>query len=122
MRILIILLFISSVAFSQEKTQTVTFTDVHFETIGDSRSFYIGYIDGQGKEHYSDMRFGYGIDIVVGGVVLFDYDDDIIIYFNDSYAEELIGKKVKMTYHEEENYFHEIVPVVSNLSLILTKK
>jgi hypothetical protein len=113
----IILLFISSLAFSQEKTQTVTFIDVHFEAIGDSRSFYIGYIDEEGKEHYSDMVFGYGVDIVVGGVVLFDYDDDIIIYFNESYAEELIGKKIKMTYHEKENYFHEIVPVVTNLSL-----
>jgi hypothetical protein len=118
MRLLtIILLFMSSLAYSQElKTQVVTFTEVALEDIGDSRSFYIGYTDSSGKEHYSDMIFGYGVDIKVDGIMLFDYDDDILMLFNEIYAEQLIGKKIKMTYREKENYFHEIVPVVTNLS------
>jgi hypothetical protein len=61
------------------------------------------------------LTFGYGVDIKVDGIMLFDYDDDILMFFNEIYAEQLIGKKIKMTYREKENYFHEIVPVVTNL-------
>jgi hypothetical protein len=113
----IILLFISSLAYGQDiKTQVITLTEVALEDIGDSRSFYIGYIDASGKEHYSDMVFGQGVDIRIDGIILFDYDDDILMSFNAEYAEKLVGKKIKMTYYEKENYFHEIVPVVTNLS------
>lgn len=114
----IILLLLSSLAYGQDfKTQTVTFIEVAIEDIGDSRSFYIGYIDSSGKEHNSDMIFGYGVDIYVDDTILFDYDDDILINFNQEFAKKLIGKKIEVLYYEKENYFHEIVPVVSKLSL-----
>lgn len=112
--ITVILFIISFVSSGQEvMKQTIVFVDIHMDRI-DGNSAFMVYKDSSGVTH-SDLRFE--DDIYVDGVILFDYDDGIIVYFNEEYADELIGKNIVMTYYEKEIKYFGVVPFVISLGL-----
>jgi hypothetical protein len=105
-------------SFGQNKTQIITITDIHVEEI-EGNSAFIAYIDSAGVEHY-DMRFENN-EVFVNGVIVFGYEDDILIYFNEEYAQKLLEQKPKilMTYYEQDIKYFGIVPFVVELRFIL---
>jgi hypothetical protein len=116
MRILLLILTLltSLTSLGQNKTQVITLTDIHVESV-EGESFFIGYEDSSGTWH-ADMRFE-NYDVYVDGIILFDYNDDILASFNEEYARYLIGKKVTMVYYEKYIKYFGVVPYVVELKL-----
>jgi len=115
-------LALSLSSFGQNKTQIITFADIHLEEF-DGNSAFISYMDSAGIEHFN-MRFE-NYEVFVNGVILFGYDEDILIYFNEEYAQELVDKKPKimMTYYEKDiKYFGTVLYVVELRFLWETEK
>jgi hypothetical protein len=111
----IILLFVSSLAFGQTtKTQTVVFTSIGVDSAGGG-SFYMEYKDSEGKQHYSDMRFE--DDIYVDHELMFDYSEHTLVYFNEEYAKECIGKEMVVVYYDQEIKYFGVVPHVTQIYL-----
>ena len=121
--ILVLSAFLLSLSsFGQNKTQIITLADIHVEEI-EGNSAFISYMDSNGVEHF-DMRFEDN-EVFVDGVIVFGYDDDVLIYFNEEYAQELLEQKPKilMTYYEEEiKYFGTVLYVVELRFLWETEK
>jgi len=114
--ILISLFILSFTAVGQEtQTDTIVFTDIHLEEIGNP-SAYIEYQNSRG-EKLSDLRFN-NYHVLVDNKVLFEYEDDIIIYFNKEYAKEIMGKKILLTFYEKEIPYFGVVPFVISLNFI----
>lgn len=106
----IILILISSMAYGQQvKSQTVIFTDITVDQAGGG-SFYMEYTDASGVTHYSDMRFEE--DIYINSKLVYDYEDGLLVYFNEKHAKECIGKEMIVRYYDEEIKYFGVVPHV----------
>lgn len=112
LRILLVLttLFTTN-AYGQEIfTDTIVFTEI----TTDMGSAYLTYKDAQGN---TDSDLVFKGDIVISGWIVFKFDTNILIEFNEDIANQVIGKKVEIIYHIEDNGYFK-APMVHKLTLI----